>query len=357
MKYSNSDMLLNENELSINMSMTSYQDYSFESSIKNIDGNIINGKINDENESENGFEKNNEELIKKKFEIPMNKKEISKNNKISREMTFSDENNYTTKVLKSKNFCICSNEMITTYLLNLFIFSEFTNPKNIEKNENVNVYYVLRNNILDKFYYNSHEIVKNLNLSSDKESKIKEFFKEMNNIFKSNDYLSLKNQNNSYRKTIKIFFIILILIFIISIIIFIFMLHGNNSSPNKEIIIGIYIFFLIIIGLFFYIIINKYNDMDLNFIYNDIIYMISKNKEINSIIDKWNKSDFESMRIHVSVPISLKYIQFNLDLFQNIEIKHLEMDKIKNSFYHDNRLSEENYEEFKILKKNLNYYL
>ena len=88
MKYSNSDMLLNENELSINMSMTSYQDYSFESSIKNIDGNIINGKINDENESENGFEKNNEELIKKKFKIPINKKKISKNNKISREMTF-----------------------------------------------------------------------------------------------------------------------------------------------------------------------------------------------------------------------------------------------------------------------------
>jgi hypothetical protein len=72
--------------------------------------------------------------------------------------------------------------------------------------------------------------------------------------------------------------------------------------------------------------------------------MISKNKEINSIIDKWNKSDFESMRIHVSVPISLKYIQFNLDLFQNIEIKHLDMDKIKNSFYHDNCLSEGNYE-------------
>ena len=44
-----------------------------------------------------------------------------------------------------------------------------------------------------------------------------------------------------------------------------------------------------------------------------VFYMISKNNEINKVIDKWNKSDFESMRIHVSVPISLCYIQFNLD--------------------------------------------
>ena len=348
MKYGNSDMLLNDNEITINMSMTSFQDYSFDSTLKNSDGTNIQDKdIDKEDES------NSKDLFNKNFQIPMNKKQLSKN-KISREMTFSDENNITTQILKSKYFGICSNEMITTYLINLFIFSEFTNPKNIEKNENVNVYYVLKNKVLDKFYFNSKDVLKHLNLSSDKENKIKQFFFEMNSYFKNNEYIELKNQNEKYRKLIKVLLIIIIIIFILSFIIFLlFFLQKNN---NREIIIGIYIVWLIIIGFFLYIIINKLITEELFFTYQYILYMISKNDEINKIIDKWNKSDFESMRIHVSVPISLNYIQFNLDPFQNIEIKHINMEKIKNVFYPNNCLSEKNFEEFKKLKSFFKFY-
>jgi hypothetical protein len=83
--------------------------------------------------------------------------------------------------------------------------------------------------------------------------------------------------------------------------------------------------------------------------------MISKNDEINKIIDKWNKLDFESMRIHVSVPISLNYIQFNIDPFQSIEIKHLNMSEIKNKFFPNETMSQSNFIEFQNIRKSLNY--
>ena len=350
MKYGNADMLLNDNDISINMSMTSYQDYSFESSCKNLDENNTPDKDKEINKE---IEKNNSELFKKKFEIPLNKKQSS-SGRISREMTFSDENKITTQILKSKFFGISSNEIITTYLINLFTFSEFTNPKNIEKNENVNVFYVEKNKVLDKFYYNAKDILSHLNLSSEKENKINEFFFEINSFFKNNDYITLKNQNENYKKFIKILLIIIIFIFILSFILFIILLV--NSENIKVILIGFYIVFFVIIGFFAYNFVNRYINMNLYFIYQYIFYMISKNNEINKVIDKWNKSDFESMRIHVSVPISLNYIQFNLDPFQNIEIKNINMDKIKNSICPDNCLSDENYEEFKKLKSFFKYY-
>lgn len=39
-------------------------------------------------------------------------------------------------------------------------------------------------------------------------------------------------------------------------------------------------------------------------------------------IEGWNRSMFESCRIRVTIPVSMNYILFNMDPYQEIEIKH-----------------------------------
>ena len=59
--------------------------------------------------------------------------------------------------------------------------------------------------------------------------------------------------------------------------------------------------------------------------YNNLNYMLINYMRFNDYVEEWNKSFFENMKIRASVPISLNYIMFNLDPFQNIDIRHLDM--------------------------------
>ena len=79
-------------------------------------------------------------------------------------------------------------------------------------------------------------------------------------------------------------------------------------------------------------IIQKIVNIDIYLLFNQIKYMINKENEIKQIINKWNQKEFESIRIKVSVPISLNYILFNLDPFQNILIENLDISNLKNIF-------------------------
>jgi hypothetical protein len=46
-------------------------------------------------------------------------------------------------------------------------------------------------------------------------------------------------------------------------------------------------------------------------------------------IEAWNKSIFETNHIRVSIPISVDYLLFNMDPYQDIKIKDINMDVIK----------------------------
>ena len=59
--------------------------------------------------------------------------------------------------------------------------------------------------------------------------------------------------------------------------------------------------------------------------YNNLNYMLINYMRFNDYVEEWNKSFFENIKIRASVPISLNYIMFNLDPFQNIDIRHLDM--------------------------------
>ena len=57
----------------------------------------------------------------------------------------------------------------------------------------------------------------------------------------------------------------------------------------------------------------------------------------NDYIEEWNKTFFENKKIRASVPISVNYIMFNLDPYQDIEIKHLDMKWFIQSVYKDRK--------------------
>ena len=69
------------------------------------------------------------------------------------------------------------------------------------------------------------------------------------------------------------------------------------------------------------------------FIFYDLRYLLINYNKINDHIEAWNQNLFENYRIRVSVPISINYIMFNLNPYQNIEIKHHDMDWLKKKYY------------------------
>ena len=65
--------------------------------------------------------------------------------------------------------------------------------------------------------------------------------------------------------------------------------------------------------------------------------MLINYTRFNDYIEEWNKNFFEKNKIRVSIPISLKYLMFNLDPFQDIEIKHLDMKWFIDKAYKDKK--------------------
>lgn len=340
MKYVDSDTILREEENDNAMNI-SLNDFSFVSTVNNIES--LNRK---------SIQLNNDikDIVNTNFEIPKIKKK-----KNLREIIFTGKNNVNyISILSTKQFAVGINDTIKTYLFNLFIFSEFINPKIIEKDERVNLYFIEKNKHLLSFHYNSKEVLKNLNLSSDKESLIIDFMKEINYFFQQNDYIEMELQNEKFKNKVVCSMYFSIIFFFFWPFLLIFLISQTKDIIKIILIILLMIGFIITL-IFLIFSIYKYINLDLYILYNQINYMIKKYNQINNIIDKWNKSKFESLRLNVSVPISLNYIQFNLDPFQRIEIKHIEMKTIKEKFYPNNRISEMKLLEFQNIKELFNY--
>ena len=65
--------------------------------------------------------------------------------------------------------------------------------------------------------------------------------------------------------------------------------------------------------------------------------MLINYTRFNDYIEEWNKNFFEKNKIRVYIPISLNYIMFNLDPYQDIEIKHLDMKWFIEKVYKDKK--------------------
>jgi hypothetical protein len=243
---------------------------------------------------------------------------------------FESNSKVSTYKIDKKKFALSKNSQITTYLLSLFIFSEFLNLNELEKDNRFKVSFLKRNPQQKKFIVDDvNSVLTSLEIPLDKSSDFKSFINGINNFLTEQEFLNIQVKNKN-----KLFWVYLVMAaFILGLL---GMIGLNILSYMKEINILVLIL-EIVVDLFFIIgliikIVEAYN-LKILFIYNDLKYLILKYNKIYEFVERWNSNLFENYKIRATVPISLNYIMFNLNPYQDVEIKHLDMNEMKRRFY------------------------
>ena len=284
-----------------------------------------------ENEQNNKLEEfnNNDEIkeidiLDKSYEIPLNMFRYPNN---SKEIIFEDdEKNSKIILLNSKKFCIRKSPIIETFLVNLFIFSEFVDPFSIEKNNQINVIFVKKNNKENKYIIDLNTILHKLKLNDENNNDFVEFFKGINLFFENESFQNMKSTNLKFK--VKIYFIILTSsITTIFSIIQLFIL--SLSKLYYFILISLIILCILLLFCYF----EQYKHMNLYLLYNELDYYLKSYNSISSYVEDYNTKVFSHINIRATVPVSFNYIMFNKEPEKVIEIKHFDMIYYKRYFY------------------------
>ena len=284
-----------------------------------------------ENEQNNKLEEfnNNDEIkeidiLDKSYEIPLNMFRYPNN---SKEIIFEDdEKNSKIILLNSKKFCIRKSPIIETFLVNLFIFSEFVDPFSIEKNNQINVIFVKKNNKENKYIIDLNTLLHKLKLNDENNNDFVEFFKGINLFFENESFQNMKSTNLKFK--VKIYFIILTSsITTIFSIIQLFIL--SLSKLYYFILISLIILCILLLFCYF----EQYKHMNLYLLYNELDYYLKSYNSISSYVEDYNTKIFSHINIRATVPVSFNYIMFNKEPEKVIEIKHFDMIYYKRYFY------------------------
>jgi hypothetical protein len=282
------------------------------------------------NDNRNSSEPMVEDLFSNNYIIPLNRPHKFSISKMGHQFIFESNSKVYTYKIEKKKFALSKNSQITTYLLSLFIFSEFLNLNELEKDNRFKVNFLKRNPQQKKFIVDDvNSVLTSLEIPLDKSSEFKSFINGINNFLTEQEFLNIQVKNKN-----KLFWVYLVMVaFILGLL---GMIGLNILSYMKEINILVLIL-EIVVDLFFIIgliikIIDAYN-LKILFIYNDLKYLILNYNKIYEFVERWNSNLFENYKIRATVPISLNYIMFNLNPYQDIEIKHLDMNEIKKRFY------------------------
>lgn len=270
-----------------------------------------------------------EDVFSSNYKIPLNRPHKFSVSKMGHQFIFESNSKVYTYKIEKKKFALSRNSQITTYLLSLFVFSEFLNLNELEKDNRFKVYFLKRNPQQKKFIVeDGNSVLTSLDIPLDRANDFKSFIKGINRFLNEQEFLIIQLKNK--KKLIWVYLIITLFILGILAMGALFYLSYKKVHPALiGIEVAITIFF--IIGLIMKII-DAYN-LKILFIYNDLRYLILKYNKIYEFVEGWNTSLFENYKIRATVPISLNYIMFNLNPYQDIEIKHLNMDEIKKRFY------------------------
>ena len=300
--------------------------------INNHDGIITNAK------NRNFTEVMMEDLFSNLYSIPLNRPSKFSTSRMGHKFTYESNSKITSYKIDNIKFGLSKNSEIITYLISLFIFSEFLNLEELEKDKRFKVMFIKQNKIQKQFIIDDKKsLLNSLEIPNDKSNDFDMFLNGINDFLKEDEYINLQKKNK--KKMISVYaLIILIIVLILGIITAIYFtistLTKKDENKTSKIITLILLFMLIMIfgfGLVMKII--DANNLKLLFIYYDLRYLLINYNKINEHIEEWNKNLFEEYKIRVSMPISLNYIMFNLNPYQNIEIKHLDMDWLKKKFY------------------------
>ena len=282
------------------------------------------------NDNRNSSEPMVEDLFSNNYIIPLNRPHKFSISKMGHQFIFESNSKVYTYKIEKKKFALSKNSQITTYLLSLFIFSEFLNLNELEKDNRFKVNFLKRNPQQKKFIVDDvNSVLTSLEIPLDKSSDFKSFINGINNFLTEQEFLNIQVKNKN-----KLFWVYLVMVaFILGLL---GMIGLNILSYMKEISILVLILEFVV-DLFFIIgliikIVEAYN-LKILFIYNDLKYLILKYNKIYEFVERWNSNLFENYKIRATVPISLNYIMFNLNPYQDVEIKHLDMNEMKRRFY------------------------
>lgn len=293
-----------------------------------------------------------EDVFSNLYIIPMNRPSKFSTSRMGHKFIYESNSKVRTFKIDSKKFGLSKNSEIITYLLSLFVFSEFVNLDELSKDKRFKVHFIKLNKIQKQFIIEDmNSLLKNLDIPSQKINELDMFIKGINDFLSENEYLSLQKKRK--KKIISIYALILLLILlIISLgIAAYFSIKGltNRKTPsnpddtkkeeietNKASTIFAIVFEFISLMFFIFCLVIKIIDaknLQILFIFYELRYLLLNYNKINDHIEIWNQNLFENYKIRVSAPISINYIMFNLNPYQNIEIKHHDMDWLKKKYY------------------------
>lgn len=243
------------------------------------------------------------------------------NSKISRSITYEtiSVNDGQRIGISKKHFEINKSSIVTTFKINDVLYSQFTNPKEIQNDRRVRVFILERNLNDDKFIYDINDILSVLSMGNDNEKNVNDFLTGINHFFDDNDYPKIKSKNywNKLFILVSIIIFILIVICIISYITYTIIVSTFTTMTILSSSSVVVLFILLSLYQ-----INLLRNFHIYSMFNIIYYMMLNYDAHMKYIESWNRSIFFSNRIKVSIPITIGYILFNLDPYQDIQIKH-----------------------------------
>ena len=306
-----------------------------------------------------------EDLFSNSYVIPMNRPSKFSTSKMGYKFIYESNSKINSYKIDSKKFGLSKNSEVITYLLSLFIFSEFLNLEELEKDKRIKVIFLKQNKIQNRFIVdNENAFLNNLEIPTAKANDFEMFINGVNNFLTENDYLNLKTKMK--KKILSVFAIIIVIVLlIIGIVVAISfsikhllkvkndpLNNSDDKNGNKKSsdIITLVLEIILLLAIIFVLILKIFDAKNLKLlsIYYELRYLLINYNRVNEHIELWNNNLFENYKIRVSMPISLKYIMFNLNPYQNIEIKHLDLDWMKKKFYKTQNDIFKNEKEFKL---------
>ena len=248
--------------------------------------------------------------------------------KISRTITFQTGvgDKIEREEYPKKKFEIATSSTITTFLINLVLYSQFTNPREIMMDKRIKAYFLVRDSKNDKFIYDINDILSVLSMENENEKNVNDFLKGMNDFFDESNYQHVKTSNSCY----KIFVVgsIIFLAALISTGLFFVIYPIIIHDSNLPLTISLSVFLLFLSALMIYQIHSiKYIHIYTKF--KILNYMVMNYARFIKYVESWNRSIFESNRIRVTIPVTIDYILFNMDPYQEIELKHNSMPSLR----------------------------
>lgn len=268
---------------------------------------------------------------------PLNRTNKFSRSRSARTFMYEEKGDSKNYLLKSKKFGMAKNKNIITYILNLYIFSEFSNFNDLEKDTRFKLIFIP--SINKQFTPNIQNLLSSLKMENDKSSQLTKFINGINELMKDKEYNEIQSRNKKFKICLILLNIILFLLIAgmgYSFYHFFYNIIQQELYIMISILVSAGVIALLLI-IFFIVQLIRLVKLDLYIKYNNLNYMLINYNRFNDYIDEWNKDFFEVNKIIVSVPISLNYIMFNLEPYQSIEIKHLDMRWFIDKVYKDKK--------------------